>query len=395
MWEYVKNRPERRPHLNYALIRYLIVLFMLSIGLPRSSAMFGEDATAKLGDPAAPISVSEWIQGGPVQIEKGNIYVLDFWTCSDRRNISERIESYPSIVFAGIALGEPEKIRTIVEKENMKHPVSIDNNWKTIGAYKAAYDADVFPCLFVVDAESHVVWHGKPDDEDLPVVLTSLQDGTLDLEATAQKIRERQQRGKASYELFKATIKLDKTLTPLLETEPFDFPAIESHLRKPIAEIQSLASSFASAEELQYINDLFMSAPYLKLGFGPMGQDKQCSKRALTQLLTESTFTPVALVQTRLSARIDERSSLYDPVFGLVLAQYAVDNLSTNASDTEKSRALSDYAKALHLNNRNDDAVAAQEKAVELNPSDQALQDALQSYREALKTDPEAPVPAE
>lgn len=378
-----------------APIRFLAILFMLSIGLSRASAMFGEDATAKLGDPATPISVSEWIQGGPVQIEKGKIYVLVFWTRFDREHISELIESYPSIVFAGIALGEPEKIRSIVEKENMKHPVAIDDNRKTIGAYFDAYDADTFPWLFVVNAESRVVWHGKPDDEDLPVVLTSLQDGTFDLEATARKIHERQLRDKASFEFFMALMKLDETLTPLLEKEPFDFPAVESCLRKPISEIQSLASSFATDAELQRINDLFMTAPYLQLDYVPMGQDDQRSKRALTQLLTESTFTPVTFVQARLSARIDERSSHFDPVFGLVLAQYVVDNLSTNASDTEKSKALSDYAKALHLNNRTDEAVAAQQKAVELNPSDQALQETLHTYQDALQKDSTVPAPME
>ena len=33
----------------------------------------------KLGDPAPPLAITEWVKGEPVALEKGKIYLVEFW----------------------------------------------------------------------------------------------------------------------------------------------------------------------------------------------------------------------------------------------------------------------------------------------------------------------------
>jgi hypothetical protein len=34
----------------------------------------------KPGDPAPPLAITEWVQGGPIEgFEKGKVYLIEFW----------------------------------------------------------------------------------------------------------------------------------------------------------------------------------------------------------------------------------------------------------------------------------------------------------------------------
>ena len=390
--------------MNNSTLRQLLAILLATLGLTCVSADFGEKATAKLGDPAAPLSVSEWIRGGPVQIEKGTIYAIEFWGTWDPYSsmaiprMNELQQLFPNVNFIAITMGELDEIRAYVEKKNdeMGYIVALDKDKQTIAAYLWAYDIDPPLCLFIVDTDSRVVWHGKPDDEDLPGVLQSVQNGTFDQDTTFRKVEVKQRREKANFEFFMAIMNQGEALENLLNTEPLDLPAIESCLNERLPVIQSAMSSFATESEIQNMYERLMSGAYQMLNARSLQPDQELrAKTAITQLLTESTFTPVGLVQVNTPYYFVDSTSHYDPVFGLVHAQYVANNLPVSASNEEKSTALSTLANALQLNGRTAEALSIQEQAVEISPMDDELKKTLQSYRDALVKEEHGLVPAE
>ena len=56
------------------MTKSLLLGAALILGVAMSST------AAKLGDPAAPLSIKEWVKGKPVDVKDGkNIYVVEFW----------------------------------------------------------------------------------------------------------------------------------------------------------------------------------------------------------------------------------------------------------------------------------------------------------------------------
>ena len=51
----------------------------LGLGCSRKSDSDKPVATAKIGDPASPLDGLSFVKGGPVKIEPGKVYVVEFW----------------------------------------------------------------------------------------------------------------------------------------------------------------------------------------------------------------------------------------------------------------------------------------------------------------------------
>ena len=156
----------------------------------------------KVGDPAPPLTVSKWLNGGEVKsLDKGKVYVLDFWatwcgpciqamphlaelsrehakaglvvfpvTTTDRRNPLDKVEAF--VAKRGPKLGVPF---AVCETDVM------DKAW-----FEASGQQGI-PCSFVVDKEGKVAFIGHPMelDEVLPMVL----DGTWKGEASVKAIK--------------------------------------------------------------------------------------------------------------------------------------------------------------------------------------------------------------
>ena len=54
----------------------LLILAVL-VGAAQRDA--SQPAPGQIGDPAAPLTGLQWIKAGPVQLERGSIYVVEFW----------------------------------------------------------------------------------------------------------------------------------------------------------------------------------------------------------------------------------------------------------------------------------------------------------------------------
>ena len=366
------------------------------MGLTRAFSDFGENATAKLGDPAAPLSVSEWIKGEPVEIEKGKIYVINFWTRFDWLNIAELQRNHPDISFVGITPEKAKEARDYVAKHSneMEYPIALDTDWKTIGPYKVAYDVDLFPVLFVVNADSRVVWHGKPDDEDLPGVLQSLRDETFNLDAAILKLKTKQQREKRSFEFFLALENQGEAFEKLLDEESLDLGAIESCLSNTEALVRT---AFGNEYSNAVPDNMFtLSEAYRSLSTRlNKPESKQQAKKAIIQLLNETSSIPAQDVRRDASIHfLNPNLDSYDPEFGLFLAQYAFKNLSESVHPTEKAYTLDALAKAFHQNGRTAEALHLQEQAVLLYPEDSRLRKQFMLYLDALAKEAADLVPA-
>jgi len=129
----------------------------------------------KLGDPAPAISVSEWVQGGPVKLDVAsgkNIYVVEFWAtwCPPcRQSIPHLTALYEKYKDSGLQIiavtnEEPDVVKPFVEKQGdkMTYPVAIDGNGTMVRDYMSAFGKNGIPQAFVIDTKGKIVWEGHP-----------------------------------------------------------------------------------------------------------------------------------------------------------------------------------------------------------------------------------------
>lgn len=130
---------------------------------------------AKLGDPAAPLAIKEWVQGKAVDVKDGkNIYVVEFWAtwCPPCRESIPHLTAMQKkfkdkgVVFVGVTQEEPDAVKPFVAKMagQMDYAVAIDKGGATHDAYLRPYNVNGIPHAFVVDQHGAIVWHGHPMD---------------------------------------------------------------------------------------------------------------------------------------------------------------------------------------------------------------------------------------
>jgi thiol-disulfide isomerase/thioredoxin len=128
---------------------------------------------AKLGDPAAPLAVKEWVKGGPVNVNDGKaIYVVEFWAtwCGPCKvsipHLSALQREYKDkgVVVVGVSDEVPDTVKPFVTKmgAQMDYAVACDDSEGTTTGYMEAYGINTIPTAFVVNKEGRVVWRGHP-----------------------------------------------------------------------------------------------------------------------------------------------------------------------------------------------------------------------------------------
>jgi len=123
----------------------------------------------------------KWIQGGPVNITPGSIYVVELWAtwCPPCRkaipHLSELAKKYKGKVeFTGITNEtDTESIRHFVQQmgSNMSYNVGIDS-----GVYTdllKRYGVKGIPHVFLIDHKGNVAWHGHPMEPEFENKLQS------------------------------------------------------------------------------------------------------------------------------------------------------------------------------------------------------------------------------
>lgn len=130
---------------------------------------------AELGDPAAPLKISDWIKGKSVDLAavKGKqIVVVEFWAtwCPPCRqsipHLTEMQKKFKDVIFIGVTDEDPKKVKSFVEKmgDKMDYVVAVDKDQGTSKGYMEAFGIEGIPNAFIVDKEGKVVWQGHPMD---------------------------------------------------------------------------------------------------------------------------------------------------------------------------------------------------------------------------------------
>ena len=144
----------------------------------------------KLGDPAPPLTVKEWIKGKPVDVKDGkNIYVLEFWAALSpacraaipKLNELQKKFKDKGVVVVGISDEPADKLKAFMtfEGTQIEYLVAADDQRKTARSYMVAYGQNGIPHVFVVGKDGKVLWHGHPlglDDKVLDDIITNHYD---------------------------------------------------------------------------------------------------------------------------------------------------------------------------------------------------------------------------
>lgn len=157
---------------------------------------------AKIGDPAAPLAIQDWVRGEAVQLASGKgkqTYVVEFWAtwCGPCRtsipHLTELQKKFKDrhVTFIGVSDEPAAKVKPFVEKmgEKMEYTVASDPSRKTHQAYMEAYGQNGIPTAFVVDTQGRIAWVGHPM-AGLDEVLEKVVSGRHDLEAAQKEFAE-------------------------------------------------------------------------------------------------------------------------------------------------------------------------------------------------------------
>ena len=158
----------------------------------------------KLGDPAPPLTVMEWIKGKPVGVKAGtNIYVLVFCTLSRVNEFAltnfsnlQKIYQDKGVVVVAISDEPAEQLKAFVQIKGAKIEFSVaadDDARRTTLNYQRAYKQMMLPRAYVVGKDGKVLWHGHPLTGGLGEVVDEITSGRYNLEQTQKSIIAREQ----------------------------------------------------------------------------------------------------------------------------------------------------------------------------------------------------------
>lgn len=169
-----------------------------------------------IGDAAWPLDGLEFVKGGPVKIEPGNVYIVEFWAtwCPPCRvtipHLTEVAHKYKDkkVVVVGISTEKIDLVKGFVAKqaEKMDYNVAVDSAGKVSRGYMGAFRVNTIPHAFVVDLKGRIAWHGHPMDpmDDMERVLDGVLAGTFDPAAYARTKTEEQAKYAANQETYQA-----------------------------------------------------------------------------------------------------------------------------------------------------------------------------------------------
>jgi thiol-disulfide isomerase/thioredoxin len=372
--------------------------------LPLVAALVASVACAlagELGQTAAPLKITEWIKGQPVDLAalKGKVVVVEFWAtwCPPCRtsipHLTEMQHRFKDVVFIGVTDEEAATVKKFVEKQGdkMDYRVARDDERKTSAGYMEAFGINGIPHAFIVDKEGRIAWHGHPMG-GLDKAVEEVLAGKLDIEKAKQRDSARQK-----IEAFYAAVSSGASEAKLealgKELEALDaaLGGIEPGQKFSAAEVrkmvkfQSLIRDYQLAMQSGKGGTNLTRIEQLLEANAPKDFDLAEFKEAMTMNKTFSDYyraatsgaepeklaelaDKLAAVKTT-NARVlngwawtiltDERINQHDVALATKLAKTAVD-----ASDAKDASILDTYARALFDAGKLAEAVTWQKQAV-------------------------------
>lgn len=176
-----------------------MTLGRMSIVLMAAMAAGGTRVAAdlKIGDPAPPLKIKEWVRGDAVNLTKDaakKIHMIEFWAtwcppCKASVPILTNFQKKHAkdLVIIGVTdpdpyRNSPTEIKQFVKEQgtNMSYTVAIDDNGATSKAYLPNEMVGI-PYAYLVGRDGRVVWEGSPLDPVLDKVITDMVAGTFDV----------------------------------------------------------------------------------------------------------------------------------------------------------------------------------------------------------------------
>lgn len=154
-------------------------------------------ADLKIGDPAPPLKIKEWVRGETVNLAKDaakKIHMVEFWAtwcppCKASVPLLTQFQKKHAkdLVIIGVTdpdpyRNSPTEIKQFVKEQgkNMMYTVAIDDNGATSRAYLPD-DMVGIPYAYLVGRDGRVVWEGSPLDPSLGNVISDMIAGTFDV----------------------------------------------------------------------------------------------------------------------------------------------------------------------------------------------------------------------
>jgi len=185
--------------------------FAVLTGIAHGAAA-GTSAAALLdvGSAAPKLSVAEWVQGEPLDIQKESgkkVILVEFWAvwcppCKESIPRLTRIQKKYKSDLAVIGVTSPDSrgnsptaIRKFVrdQGDGMSYWIAIDDRDQTTGAYMMAAEAIGIPHAFLVGKDGKIAWQGSPLEPEMENVIEGLIRGTYDPKVEREVERKFQQ----------------------------------------------------------------------------------------------------------------------------------------------------------------------------------------------------------
>jgi len=143
-----------------------------------ASPAMAQDLT--VGDPAPPITASQWLNSEPIEeFEEGKVYVIECWATwcgpciAAIPHVNELYETHKDdgLVVIGLNVWDQDAKAVAFAKqqrEKMSYPIAIDDrsagrqSGKSAKAWLEAAGRNGIPCAFVVDQQGRIAWIGHP-----------------------------------------------------------------------------------------------------------------------------------------------------------------------------------------------------------------------------------------
>jgi thiol-disulfide isomerase/thioredoxin len=316
------------------MMKRLLILVILTGFICCPAFAAGEVAVK----PAAPLKGLEWVKGSAVNsFQEGHVYVVEFWAtwCPPCKksipHLTKLQEQYKDkkVTIIGISNEPVKTIKPFVEKmgDQMAYTVASDAKQLTHTHYMQAYGVRGIPHAFIVDGKGKLVWQGNPS---YPV-------GEMD------------------------------TVLGLVAGGGFD----------PVAYAKKKAEEEAKMKKLQQL-------------YGEYFQKLQADGPGVETRLIAAEFMKVAPVDALNAMAWDILTRIEKNKRDLETALTAAAK-SNEMTEGKDPTALDTYALALFESGKIEDAIKAQQKAVDLLPEDVPPQakkhfnDALNKYKAAKK----------
>lgn len=378
----------------------------LGLAAAAASAVVVSAGAAQLGDPAPPLEIAEWVKGDAVDLAQAkgkNVVVVEFWAtwCGPCRvsiphltEMQRKLEER-GVIFVGVSDETAAQVKPFVDNmgDKMDYRVAIDRDRKTSEGYMAAFGVNGIPHAFVVDREGRIAWHGHPMD-GLDRVLDRLAANTFDLAAERKRMSAQRKvqeylemalRGEPDSKLdalAKEILALEKELGGIQPGQPLDLVAVRNTARfqSLMRDYQRALLAGRSDAELGKIEE--RAAPLAPKGFRfsdfkayyQVQRNFQEYYRAATgkgtgetlaELSRKMEFIPPVnaemLNEMAWTLLTDERIEKRDMKLAMRFAQAAYD-----ACKGQEPDVVDTYARALFDSGRVADAIAQQQRAIEL-----------------------------